>query len=360
MTPSNMTPSAHPTSVHPDPTNPQVLWFRIQPPPALSAHDPQALHDALHDALHEALRLHLRRLGIVSHQAAGFGVAIPIGRELLPADRHELANFVLDAGDSVTVELGDICLAQELIEDCKDRLRHPEPDDTARLDQVGAHMVMNVVRQALRQWRQEIQALQGAQDHQPAKAEPPRAAAPAEVPTEFPTDALGTPTHPRQPAALQALCMAVQLVPELSRRNRGRYWARVRTRLRQHGLVLAQRHGVAMVLAVGRPLGVHDRPLIVRVLLEQPQTWQVTFNEPFDVAWCLSEDFAVRVADDEDACDGTHASESPHDTEEGAAHHAAQLTALRHALRQLLARACIGHARTVEAARQRLREATQR
>lgn len=157
----------------------------------------------------------------------------------------------------------------------------------------------------------------------------------------------------RSPAALQALCAAVSFHPGVTRRERGRCWARVRAVLRQRSLVLAQRRGLCMVLAVGHRLGDEDLRLVAATLLDQPPTRHITLNRPADVAWYLSDDVELPAEPlFNEAWSGL-------DPDEAALRrHTQPPSEARDQVRQVLVRACLGYSYTVEAARLKLREAT--
>lgn len=147
---STTIPSATPTP--PVLANPRILWFRTQWPPTLSIVDRLEWQ--------EALRLYLRGLGLVVHQEGGFGVALPIGRDLQPVDRREIAEFARDFGEGTTIELSDAHPVEDLLDCCEALVRRSEPAHDHGLRLQGLHMVLLVVTRALLQWRQETDALQ--------------------------------------------------------------------------------------------------------------------------------------------------------------------------------------------------------
>lgn len=148
----NSTPAAPSASTRITDANPTVLWFTTRLPARMATPEQDEWHEALHD--------YMRTLGIVVRQQAGFSVAIPIGREVLPTDRHELVNWALDYADEVELTLSEGHPASKLLTFCDDVLGHTRRESPGDLHAAGIFMVLRVATRALLAWRDEVEALQ--------------------------------------------------------------------------------------------------------------------------------------------------------------------------------------------------------
>lgn len=99
----------------------------------------------------------------------------------------------------------------------------------------------------------------------------------------------------RTRSALSAQIFAIMLRPELSQAQRRRFWRGMRTALRRRSLVLGQRAGLCLVLAVGHRIGYADRRHVVDWLLDQPQTHRVIVNPQLSFEQIFSPTLAVNV-----------------------------------------------------------------
>lgn len=136
--------------------NPPIVWYHARMPQGMAL---QRQHE-----WHEALRQHLRGRGLVVHQEAGFGVAIPIGRGLLKADRHEILNFATTCREGMTLDISDGEPVEDLLDCCEALVRGHRVaaagDRAAVFSGLGLQMVLVVVTRALIEWRRAIDALQ--------------------------------------------------------------------------------------------------------------------------------------------------------------------------------------------------------
>lgn len=131
--------------------NPTVLWFTTKLPQTMPLHEQQEWHETLQE--------YLRTLGLVVHQEVGFSVAIPIGRDVLPTDRHEIANWAMDFAEEVELTLAHGRPACELLDFCEEVIHRSRREETDGLSPVGIFMVLQVVTRALLDWRDQIDAL---------------------------------------------------------------------------------------------------------------------------------------------------------------------------------------------------------
>lgn len=139
-------------------SNPTLLWFTTQLPASMSLEDRNEWHDALGE--------YMRTLGVVVHQQAGFSVAIPIGRDVLPSDRHELVNWAMDFADGVEVTISEPELADDLLDVCESVVLKARREQEGGLAGAGMLTVLQVVTSALLAWREEVKALVKSQANQ--------------------------------------------------------------------------------------------------------------------------------------------------------------------------------------------------
>ena len=134
--------------------NPTGFWF------ALKLHEQLGIEEQRE--WQEELQQYMRTLGVVVYCEAGFGVAMPMGRNALAADRHELTNWVMDHGTNVavTLQLSDNLRLGEFHKHCDDAQAASTEYDSGPLVAVGIGMVIEVVTRALLDWRLATAALQ--------------------------------------------------------------------------------------------------------------------------------------------------------------------------------------------------------
>lgn len=137
--------------------NPSVVWFTVKPETAMSVEDEHEWH--------EELREYMRTLGVVVHIEASFGVAIPIGREVLASDRHEIANWVVDhyPDAPMVLQLSYDHPVADLLDFCEGLLTKARRDKSGPLAAAGVAMVLRVITHALLAWRKEVSVLLPAQ-----------------------------------------------------------------------------------------------------------------------------------------------------------------------------------------------------
>lgn len=97
------------------------------------------------------------------------------------------------------------------------------------------------------------------------------------------------------PQAPSAQFFTVRLRSQLSKPQRRRFWRGMRIALTQRSLVLAQHHGLCVVLAVGHHPGAADRRHVVNWLLDQTLVSEVIVQTQLSLEQILGADFAVDI-----------------------------------------------------------------
>jgi hypothetical protein len=95
-----------------------------------------------------------------------------------------------------------------------------------------------------------------------------------------------------------ALYLHVSLTRGVSRKTQRRFFRRMRGHLASLGLVLAQRAGFCIVLAVRRELVATDRHAVVNWLIDQADTRHIVLSDLLDTARLRAGGYPVTVEDE--------------------------------------------------------------